>query len=408
MFRPYSHEWGTNPNLAIIPTTTDLPVLTSSPLGTDQSNDPVRWGHAWNAAVDQFTDATELRWKANTSAHNRNIHFYSPVGISYAQTWVGSFNGINPNYTLLSGHSANLPAAQTNVYGNQWDGALTNFPWWRSGQYHWGIKWNGNRWEVDDYAIGTADTLHQMWIRSQKDIIPPVISSTNFTDESLLPWGNHDIVINYSDPWSGIDTSSASIILQKWDGGSNYWTDISSSDLNINNITTSSSWYSTNNLSFWKYRYIFSINDNEGNSVTTTKIFYIDEPEFTVSDELIDIWEINNTSASFSNTITLTVKTVGAWFNITMNTPLSSLIYTPENIGAWNGSVWFWYDLAPYSTNIAEIGTNEPVATQIKNINTNGNKNIYTYDLKLWAISEVLQAWWDYIWNIDFWIQLDY
>ena len=62
----YSHDGGTNPNLNVIGATSNLPITTTDALGTDQSGDLTRWGHAGNAAVAQFTDATELRFYSIT------------------------------------------------------------------------------------------------------------------------------------------------------------------------------------------------------------------------------------------------------------------------------------------------------------------------------------------------------
>ena len=70
------------------------------------------------------------------------------------------------SYTLLSGHSANLPASVGHYFSDQLDLAMTNFPFWLSGTYHWGIKGHNYRWEVDDFNNGSAyNTFHQIWIR---------------------------------------------------------------------------------------------------------------------------------------------------------------------------------------------------------------------------------------------------
>lgn len=256
------------------------------------------------------------------------------------------------------------------------------------------IDSDGNIWTV---------TARVDWI----DDTTPLISSTNFPDNTLLPGGNHDVSIDYSDSDSWIDTASSSFELYKWDGVSVFWADIAGTNSSSWSITTTQANYSLNNLSFWKYRYIFTISDIAGNTSSETRDFYIDEPEFIVSDELIDIWDVYNFSESFSNTVTLTVKTVGAGFDVSMNMPVPSLNYSPNSIAPWNGTTGFWFALTPY-TSISAIWTNQLIATQVKNINTNGEKNTYTYDLKLWALVEMQQASWDYMGNIDFGIELGY
>ena len=75
--------------------------------------------------------------------------------------WSGSHSGLNNGgQNNLTGHSANLPNVADNL-GSGW----TGFPYYRGGQYHWGLK-GGNRWEVDDYQNNeNQHTLHRVWVR---------------------------------------------------------------------------------------------------------------------------------------------------------------------------------------------------------------------------------------------------
>ena len=239
------------------------------------------------------------------------------------------------------------------------------------------------------------------------DTTPPIISSTNFASGSLLPGWNHAIEINYSDTNSWIDIATVNIELLKWDGVSTYGPDISGSNISTNNITATNASYDTNNLDFGKYRYTFSISDNDGNTATETVDFYIDIPEFTVSTWSIDIWTLNHITNTFSDIVTVTVATVGAGFDVYINSP-SPLIDRSEQIELWNGTTGFGYDPAPYSSNISTIGTDQNIGTQAANINTNWDKNTYTFDIKLWALINEFQASWDYEWNIDIWVIFDY
>ena len=237
---------------------------------------------------------------------------------------------------------------------------------------------------------------------------PPIISSTNFSSGSLLPGWNHDIIIEYSDADSGIDVTTADLELYKWDWVSSYGPDISSTYTSTNSISTETWSYSTNNLSFGKYQYIFSIDDNEWNTATETVDFYIDEVEFTVSTPEIDIWEVDSFSNAFSPTVFVTVKTVGAPFDVMMNTN-TPLTYTPESIPTYDGSIGFWYEQGPgYTSSLFEIVTNQLIASETSSINLNGNKNIYTYEIQLGAIVDIQQSAWEYEWSLDFDIQLDY
>jgi len=160
----YLHQGGTNPSLNIL--SNSLPLLNSTTLGNDESG-TIYWGHAGNALMNAL-QFTEVRFYAKTSAHSRVIHFKtSHAGtISYFKTGTGSCSGIQSSYTLLPGHTANLPAAAANFFTNQGNISMTEFPYWLSGTYHWGIRGLGNRWEVDDYPSNpNFHTYHQIWVR---------------------------------------------------------------------------------------------------------------------------------------------------------------------------------------------------------------------------------------------------
>ncbi|NKI32919.1 LamG-like jellyroll fold domain-containing protein [Croceivirga thetidis] len=161
----YVHSGGSNPDLEIVNTGEDLPILSTSALGTDESGS-TSWGHISNTYFTTLS-VEEIRWFAQTSNHNRTIHFSSPVGISYAETGNGSFAGIAANNTKLTGHSANLPDSANNQFQDQGDLALTNFPFYQNATAHWGIKGNSNRWEVDDFVNGGDEsTIHRVWVRN--------------------------------------------------------------------------------------------------------------------------------------------------------------------------------------------------------------------------------------------------
>lgn len=181
----YVHQGGTNPTLTF--RTANLPLLGSSTLGTDESGTNF-WGHAVPSLLSQF-NLTEMRFFAVTSGHSRQVHFKTSLSnaLSYSQTGTGSMSGINTSFTTLSGHSANIPGNAINNYGNQGTSALTNFPFWRSGQNHWGIKGNNTRWEVDDYPGNFSNnTIHRVFVRATCDC--PVQSSNPADGASTTFW----------------------------------------------------------------------------------------------------------------------------------------------------------------------------------------------------------------------------
>jgi hypothetical protein len=161
----YLHKGGTDPLLKTFAAA--LPVLGSTVLGTDESGSTTTWGHVSNTYLSKFT-FSELRIYGATNAHTRIINFKTSHSgtISYFKTGVGSMSGIASNYTALTGHNAVLPGSTANYFTDQYDLAMTNFPFWVSGAYHWGIKGHNYRWEVDDFNNSASyHTLHQIWIR---------------------------------------------------------------------------------------------------------------------------------------------------------------------------------------------------------------------------------------------------
>lgn len=162
----YLHLGNTNPALSEKSTT--LPLQGSTTLGVDEQGHATNWGHAIPAYLTKFP-FTELRFYAKTSAsHGRVIHFKTTHEntLNYFKTGTGSMTGINTSFTALTSHSAFLPNSARDYFNNEGNSAMTNFPFWLVGTYHWGIRGHGSRWEVDDFPNNSANnTHHQIWIR---------------------------------------------------------------------------------------------------------------------------------------------------------------------------------------------------------------------------------------------------
>jgi len=161
----YLHKGGTDPALKTF--SSSLPLLGSTSLGTDESNSTTTWGHVTPAYLKLFT-FTELRFYGSTSVHSRIISFKTSHAntINYFRNGTGSMSDINTSYTLFAEHSANLPNRARDYFSNEGNLAMTNFPFWLSGTYHWGIKGHNYRWEVDDFNNSSShNTFHQIWIR---------------------------------------------------------------------------------------------------------------------------------------------------------------------------------------------------------------------------------------------------
>lgn len=160
----YNHLANTNPALDI--RTADLPIINSTSLGVNESGTNA-WGHAGNALMSQFS-VSELRFYGRTSGHARVMHFKTSLAncISYFQSGTGSCSGLNTTNVKLSGHTTFAPDQLNGLIPNQGDLAMTHFPFYQSGMYHWGIRGSGSRWEVDDYPNNASrSTYHQIWIR---------------------------------------------------------------------------------------------------------------------------------------------------------------------------------------------------------------------------------------------------
>lgn len=161
----YLHRGGTDPALSV--RTNTLPLLGLTNLGTDESANTTTWGHTAPAYLNQFT-FSELRFYGVTNAHSRVIHFKTTHAntINYFRTGTGSMTGINTNFTELASHTAFLPNSARDYFTDQATLAMTNFPFWLGGTYHWGIKGHNYRWEVDDFNNSASwNTHHQIWIR---------------------------------------------------------------------------------------------------------------------------------------------------------------------------------------------------------------------------------------------------
>jgi hypothetical protein len=164
----YLHKAGTAPNTVV--KSTSFPLLGSNTLGTDESASATTWGHCSSAMLNTGLYFSSVRFYAKTSLHIRVIHFKTSLAgvISYMKTGTGSMTGLATNFSSLSGHTANLPGAATSFQSNQGNYSITSQPYYVSNNYHWSCDLDGpsNRWEVDDYANGPANsTYHQIWVR---------------------------------------------------------------------------------------------------------------------------------------------------------------------------------------------------------------------------------------------------
>ncbi|MFT3772226.1 MAG: fibrinogen-like YCDxxxxGGGW domain-containing protein [Minicystis sp.] len=137
---------------------------------TDPNNGYSHLNVAGMAALQPFTSA---RFYCRTSGHTRILHFKTSVAGALSYIGGTGHNAAaywNTGFTTLPGHTAHLPGAATSVYDVAGDDRITNFTFYFTGTYHWGVGGNDgntpNRWECDDFPYGPQNmTLHQVWVR---------------------------------------------------------------------------------------------------------------------------------------------------------------------------------------------------------------------------------------------------
>jgi len=240
------------------------------------------------------------------------------------------------------------------------------------------------------------------------DSISPNIISFTPGSWSLLPIWNFDVDYVFSDLGSGIDTSSPIVVLQKWDGIT-WWADIAPTYVSLDAINSSWATYDISWLAFGRYRMIFQISDNAWNSSNIFHEFYVDEIEFTLSQAMVDIWNVSSTwwLTTSDDTLTITVKTVGAAFDVTM-LQQTDMSYDTDSILDWDGSQGFGYSESPFLTTNS-FWSGNIVLSQTRNLNPDGDKYTYNVDIKYSALVDIFDtSAGDYESLLDFDISIDY
>lgn len=235
----------------------------------------------------------------------------------------------------------------------------------------------------------------------------PVISGSNITTEQLMASGQFILQINYTDS-SWIDTNSANMILQKYNSVWDFWeSDIAATQMTEVSIWANTAIYQSSIQNYGKYRIQFSIENIHGTQENFSQIFYVDEVNFSINTSQIDLWNINSSNISYSTPVEIQVQTLWAGFDMLVRKQTN---FSSHNNTLWDydGSKWIWYDTTQVNGNLTSIPVVEKFATQSQNINTNWERNNYTYYIRLWAIIDELQSAGYYSWNVNFWIKLQY
>jgi hypothetical protein len=168
----YNHKGGTNPILNPIKTGNfPIPIdnnINNMPIGRDESG-TAAWGHVAPSYLAQFS-ISEMAFWASGGSKNKTINFRTTDQsvINYATSGQGYMRPGFPTTTgsiFTNPQTSSIPKDAPAYFANQGDYALTEFPFWKGAQAHWGIRGLGNRWEIDDYPNNNNyNTLHMVFI----------------------------------------------------------------------------------------------------------------------------------------------------------------------------------------------------------------------------------------------------
>ncbi|EKD65782.1 MAG: BNR repeat-containing glycosyl hydrolase [uncultured bacterium (gcode 4)] len=271
---------------------------------------------------------------------------------------------------------------------------------------------NSSSW----YSATTNNWLTAWFLGTPKnpnvfDSTIPTINSFSPADNTLYPVGWLNVVYNYSDNVA-VDDSSYTFALEKWNGV-NAWNDASAGIAN-SSVSVTSATFTLANLTFWKYKASFTIDDTSGNTVSKDIIFYVDKFEFTISNSSINLWVMEVDSlVSATQNATITIKTLGAGFdlNIGWDTTLDAWI---NSIQSWNTLYWFWIDYeATNSATPKVFWTTDAIPKVLESnptwsIDWNWNQKTFTYNVKYqWKIP-FIQVAGNYSANTSYTVDINY
>ena len=124
-------------------------------------------------------DVARTRWHCTTSAHSRVMDFATSNADVTALVVSGdtsyTVSDFHDGFIALSSHTAYLPVAASNGGSdNVYSESITDFPFFKSGTYHWALRGSGGRWECDDHPLDASQTtLHQVWVELTPPPTPP-------------------------------------------------------------------------------------------------------------------------------------------------------------------------------------------------------------------------------------------
>ena len=139
--------------------------------GTAPTSPTEGYSHVWlNDLGLTASDVDSVRFYCHTSGHSRKMHFSTSDAtiksfLIDGSTTGNAFSLWTSGTNKFSDHTAYLPDASSSV----WSTTLTEFSFYKSGNYHWAIKGDNSRFECDDGQGDYAEsTLHQIWFKRKQ------------------------------------------------------------------------------------------------------------------------------------------------------------------------------------------------------------------------------------------------
>ena len=377
---------------------------------TDSDHQYIELKNLWSSSADMSGWIIENAWGngVDLTIASGNIPWNWFYLIAKKSSWASLLN-VTPD---LVDNTINLnSSSQNNLILSDWittyDIALANsWPAWNNStpkSMERKINPGDGSLSASWYTAETSTGFDNVSIKGTPGIenvfdgLSPSIDSYFPTQNILLPTAWH-IRFDYSDAWVWVDSTTATINLQKWNGSS-YWVDTSWTDITNTDINNARAIYILDDLDSGRYRTQFSISDNAWNTINEEIVFYIDNFSMKITWWDINMWDITPSVEQFSTwEITITIKTLGAGFALSQN---KSGLFSQWITNIWDhdGNFWFGYDIykdenwsiTNYSSTISQIdGSN--IANISQNIDTNGVLKTYTYKVKNWVKTGWMQS----------------
>lgn len=270
---------------------------------------------------------------------------------------------------------------------------------------------SGGNW---NFTANIASMQYMTFAKSVPvDTTAPVITSVSIASGALIPKWNFSLTIAYSDTGVGIAPPSFTGKIYGWDATGMTWdaVNLASDYMSVISSSTTTGVLQVTGLPYGKYRFDISVADTLGNIQTQTYTYYVDAAEWTLSAPNYDIGNALLSQDTFgSGELILTVKTVWAGFDLTM-IRTTDLTYISDIIPVFSWSTGWWYDKniwSGYTGAITPHGTTQALISVPKNINTNGQKNTFTYRVKYGVNPPANVPAGDYVGNVRFGINLVY